>query len=161
RPGDDFVEILKSHVATADAVVVVIGPRWAELLAARKGDPNDWVYIEVRAALDARKHVIPILVGRARMPREDMLPEEIRPLARRNALELRHEHFKADCGPLLVRLKELSAERPPPAVSQSASQSARRSEVQPEGRGSRGELGERELEKPKQAAATAVGDALK
>src|SRR5262245_48664819 len=85
KPGDDFVEVLKSHVSAADAVLVVIGPRWAELMAARKGDPNDWVYIEIRAALDARKQVIPILVGRARMPREDTLPEEIRPLARRSA----------------------------------------------------------------------------
>ena len=38
KPGDDFVEVLNAKVAAADVLLVVIGPRWAELLAARQGD---------------------------------------------------------------------------------------------------------------------------
>jgi hypothetical protein len=87
-------------------VLAVIGPRWAELLAARKGDPGDFVAIEIKAAFDQGKRVIPVLVGGASMPRAHSLPEAIRPLARRNAVGLRHERFKADCHGLIAALKE-------------------------------------------------------
>jgi hypothetical protein len=35
KPGDDFVAVLNAQVAEADVVLVVIGPRWSELLATR------------------------------------------------------------------------------------------------------------------------------
>jgi TIR domain len=84
KPGDDFVEVLNAQVAASDVVLAVIGPRWAELLAVRRDDPDDFLAIEIKAALDQRKRVIPVLVGGASMPRADSLPEPIRPLARRN-----------------------------------------------------------------------------
>jgi TIR domain-containing protein len=93
KPGDDFVDVLKTQVIATDVLLVVIGPRWADLLAARHGDPDDFVAIEIKAALDQGKRVIPVLVGGASMPRADVLPEEIRPLARRNAVGLRPERF--------------------------------------------------------------------
>ena len=104
KPGDDFVEVLNTQVAAADVVLVVIGPRWADLLAAREGD--DFVAIEIKAALDQGKRVIPVLVGGAGMPRADTLPEAIRPLARRNAVGLRPERFRGDCQGLVTALKE-------------------------------------------------------
>jgi TIR domain len=106
KPGDDFVEVLNAQVAASDVVLAVIGPRWAELLTARQGEPDDLLAIELKAALDQGKRVIPVLVGGASMPRADSLPEAIRPLARRNALGLRPERFKADCQGLVTALKE-------------------------------------------------------
>jgi hypothetical protein len=106
KPGDDFFEVINAQIASCDVMLVVIGPRWAELLAARKGDPDDFVAIEIKAALDQGKRVIPVLVGRASMPRADSLPEAIRPLARRNAVILRHERFNVDCHGLVAALKE-------------------------------------------------------
>ena len=50
--------------------------------------------------------MIPVLVGGAGMPRADTLPEAIRPLARRNAVGLRPERFRADCQGLVTALKE-------------------------------------------------------
>jgi formylglycine-generating enzyme required for sulfatase activity len=106
KPGDDFVEVLSAQVVASDVFLAVIGPRWTELLAARRDDPDDFVTIEIEAALDQRKRVIPVLVGGASMPRADSLPEAIRLLARRNAMGLRPERFKADCQGLVAELKE-------------------------------------------------------
>ena len=83
KPGDKFVEVLNAQVAAADVVLVVIGPRWAELLAARQNDGDDFVAIEIKAALDQNKRVIPVLGGGADMPRADTLPEAIRAVRRR------------------------------------------------------------------------------
>jgi len=106
KPGDDFVEVLNAQVAAADVLLVVIGPRWAELFSQRQNDPDDFVAIEIKAALDQGKRVIPVLVGGAGIPRAETLPEPIRPLARRNAVGLRPERFKADCQGLVTALKE-------------------------------------------------------
>jgi TIR domain len=109
EPGDDFPEVINTSIAASDVVLVVIGPRWATLLAARQGDADDFVVIEIKAAFDQDKRVIPVLVGGAAMPRADSLPEAIRPLAHRNARDLRRQHFKADCQSLIVALKKILA----------------------------------------------------
>jgi hypothetical protein len=106
KPGDDFVQVLNAHVTGSDVLLAVIGPRWTELLAARANDLNDFVAIEIKAALENDKRVIPVLVGGAVMPDVDTLPEAIRPLARRNAVGLRPERFHADCQGLISALEE-------------------------------------------------------
>ena len=106
KPGDDFVDVLNAQVALADVLLVVIGPRWGELLSARAADPDDFVAIEIKAALDRGTRVIPVLVGGAGVPRADTLPEEIRALARRNAVGLRPDRFRADCQGLVTSLRE-------------------------------------------------------
>jgi len=72
----------------------------------RLDDPNDFVRIEIEAALKQDKRVIPVLVGETRMPRLDELPEAIRPLARRNAVRLTHERFRADAHSLVKALQQ-------------------------------------------------------
>jgi formylglycine-generating enzyme required for sulfatase activity len=106
KPGDDFAEVLSKQVGECDVLLAVIGPRWADLLAARQSDPDDFVAIEIKAALDQGKRVIPVLVGGASMARTDTLPETIRALARRNAVGLRRERFRTDCQGLIAALKE-------------------------------------------------------
>lgn len=106
KPGEDFVKVLNEQVAASDIVLVVIGPRWLESLAARANDANDFVLIEIRAGLDQGKAVIPVIVGGATMPGESVLPNQIRALARRNAVELRAERFKADCLSLVASLRD-------------------------------------------------------
>ena len=92
-PGLDFVRVLDEHVAECDALLAVIGKGWIDASdakgARRLDDPNDFVRIEIAAALSRGKRVIPVLVGDARMPRADELPEELRPLSRRNAVRTR------------------------------------------------------------------------
>jgi hypothetical protein len=106
RPGDDFVDILTGQVAASDVLLVVIGPRWLDQMTARQDDPNDFVVIEITAALTQGKRVIPVLVGGAAMPRADALPDSVKALARRNAVGLRPERFKSDCQGLIAALSE-------------------------------------------------------
>jgi formylglycine-generating enzyme required for sulfatase activity len=106
KPGDDFVDVLSRQVAQCDVLLAIIGPRWEELLRKRQEEGDDFVAIEIKAALDQEKRVIPVLVGGAGMPRAEILPESMRALARRNAVGLRPERFRADCQGLITALKE-------------------------------------------------------
>jgi TIR domain len=128
KPGDDFFEVINSQISSCDVVLAVIGPRWTELLTARVGDPDDFVAIEIKAAFNQGKRVIPALVGGASMPRADSLPDAIRPLARRNAVDLRPESFKVDCRRLVAALKKsLTAAGQERAARTQAEEFARRS----------------------------------
>ena len=91
-----------------------MGPRWATATdedgAVRIADPEDFVRLEVGTALRRSDvTVIPVLVSGARMPDGDDLPPDMRPLTRRNALELSDGRWRDDVGRLTGRLKELLA----------------------------------------------------
>jgi hypothetical protein len=73
---------------------------------ARSGDEKDFVVIEIKAAIEQGKRVIPVLVGGASLPRPGSLPAEVRPLTERNAVALRPERFKADCQWLTSALRD-------------------------------------------------------
>ena len=90
--GSDSREAALDAVAASDVFLAIIGPRW--LLPGPSGlrrldDPDDYVRREIEAALKRDVRLIPVLVEGARMPRPDELPGPLRPLARRNALEIR------------------------------------------------------------------------
>ena len=107
KPGDDFVEILNEQISGAGVVLIVIGPRWLDLLSARKGDPHDFNLIEIEAAIAQGKRVIPVLVGGASMPRADSLPKSIQSLAWRQAVRLSVDRFRSDCLDLIAAMKEM------------------------------------------------------
>jgi cold shock CspA family protein len=110
-PGLDFARVLEEQVAKCDVVLVVVGKGWVdsrdETGARRLDSPEDFVRIEIESALSHDKRLIPVLVGEARMPRSDELPETIRPLARRNAVRLTHERFRADAQGLVKALQQI------------------------------------------------------
>lgn len=138
KPGDDFVVVLKRQVADCDVLLAVIGPRWVQLLAERAGDPEDFVLLELQAAFEQGKRVIPVLVGGAAMPRMDLLPQAIASLARRNAVSLRPERFKSDCHTLISSLSEHIAAAGQARVESErlASHAAAAQRKQEQGRGS-------------------------
>jgi len=113
-PGKDFVEELSSRVSECDIFLSVIGKRWADLRddegRRRIDNPKDWVRIEIELALRQGKHVIPILVDGAEMPGPEKLPLDLAPFARRNAVRLRHERFKADVQGLIGAIGDLRSE---------------------------------------------------
>lgn len=100
KPGADFVSELEKAVTACDVVLSVIGPHWlnaADDSGLRRLDLwNDFVRIEIATALSQNKVVIPVLVGKARMPAPSDLPEDISMLSRRNAFELSHARFAGD-----------------------------------------------------------------
>ena len=118
-PGQDYVEDLETAVAHADVMLAVIGPGWlaaADSGGRRRLDQDlDWVRIEIASALTGGKRVIPILFGGAAMPRQDELPEPLKPLARRHALEFRHERFASDAAGLVKSLRKFQRAKQPTA----------------------------------------------
>jgi hypothetical protein len=106
RPGDDFVKVMTAQVSATEVMLMIIGPRWIELLKRRANDAHDFVAIEIKAALEMDKRVIPVLVGGARTPSAVELPEPIKPLERCNAVELRPARFMSDCEGLIFALRE-------------------------------------------------------
>src|SRR5262245_41197789 len=72
----------------------------------RLDDPDDFVAIEIAAALARDIRVIPILVDGARMPKASELPESLKSLVRRHAIELRHAQFGRDGEALIERIEE-------------------------------------------------------
>jgi TIR domain len=98
--GDDFVEVITQAVESCDVLLALIGERWSTVTDAggrrRIDDPDDFVRLEVEAALDRGVLVIPILVDGAAMPPAEELPAGLDKLVRRQALELSPGRFDSD-----------------------------------------------------------------
>lgn len=105
EPGVDFVEAIEKALASCAVMLVVIGPRWVSVTDAagrrRLDDPNDYTRLEVGTALKRNVRVIPVLVEGATMPAVDELPEELKSLARRNAIELSDKRWGYDVAQLV------------------------------------------------------------
>jgi TIR domain/DnaJ C terminal domain len=110
EPGVDFVERIQQALAQCRVMLVVIGDEWltaTDSKGRRRLDiPDDHVRIEVATALKRRDvRVIPLLVARAEPPGSADLPEDLAPLARRNAIELSHNRWHQDVGRVLELLE--------------------------------------------------------
>lgn len=117
-PGADFIEALQQALDDCAAVLVVIGPKWISL-ADHRGQrlldaPDDWVRQEIVAALQRPGvRVFPVLVEGALMPSEADLPDDVKPLHRRQAHELTVRHWGRDVDDLvqiLLRVPALAAQ---------------------------------------------------
>lgn len=118
-PGVDFVERIDAVVSGCTALIVVIGPSWSGIVDGdgqpRLHDSSDFVRHEVAAALRRGDvTVIPALVGGATMPQAGHLPEDLQPLARRNALELSDGRWHYDVGRLNTTLDSVIGPAPVP-----------------------------------------------
>jgi hypothetical protein len=112
--GEDFVEELRAQVAQCDVLLAVIGPRWLTVAdeggRRRLDNPEDWVRVEIEGALETGKHVMPVLVGGAGIPRADDLPEPLRPLTRLQAIRVMPDRFNADAAGLVSQVKTALAQ---------------------------------------------------
>jgi hypothetical protein len=112
--GDDFVEVITTSVGSCDVLLALIGEEWLTITDAdgrrRLNDADDFVRLEIEAALKRNVRVIPILVGGATMPHAEELPPSLSRLARRQALELSPARFDFDTGRLLKVLDRTLAE---------------------------------------------------
>jgi hypothetical protein len=112
--GDDFVEVITAAVGSCDVLLALIGDQWLTITDAdgrrRLDDPDDFVRLEIEAALARHVRIIPILVDGARMPRPDELPAGLAGLVRRQALELSPSRFEYDTSRLLKVLDATLAE---------------------------------------------------
>jgi hypothetical protein len=119
EPGLDFVEVIEEAVGSCDVLIVLIGSEWLTITDAtgrrRLDNPEDFVRLEVATALERNVRVIPVLVGGATVPHSTDLPDVLRRLVRRNALEISDTRFHHDVDRLIETLdKVLGAPEPPP-----------------------------------------------
>jgi hypothetical protein len=88
----DFVKHIESQVRQCKAVLVVIGRQWLTISDGqgqrRLSQEDDFVRLEVAAALRSDQVVVPVLVDGADIPQWNELPEDLRPLTERQAFKL-------------------------------------------------------------------------
>jgi hypothetical protein len=108
RPGEDFQSVLEEDLAKCNVMLVVIGPRWLELL--RSGPAgceiiNDYVRLEIASALERKLPIFPVLVDGAPMPDAKNMPDDLKSLALRQAFSVRHDSFPRDMSGLEQELR--------------------------------------------------------
>jgi len=121
EPGADFVEYIEEAVGGCEVLIAVIGDDWLDSRDEhgnrRLEDPEDFVRLEVSAGLERDIRVVPVLVERATMPRAHELPEPLRRLARRNALEISDLRWRHDVSRLVATIhKVLEGKAPEQAI---------------------------------------------
>lgn len=99
--GRDFVEHLDAMVSQCEVLICLIGPHWMDARHPETGlrrldDPNDFVRVEIASALKRNIPVAPVLLDGASMPAAKDLPDDLKPLTRRQAAQVRRETFDQD-----------------------------------------------------------------
>jgi len=113
EPGLPFDEAIDRALEQCEVLLVVIGIRWLSLqsdLGPRINNPKDYVRREIAAALSRNIRVIPVLINGAGMPGEEELPEPLRALSRRNALEISNSRFATDTETLIQTVRKALGE---------------------------------------------------
>lgn len=117
--GVDFEEALNQALVNCEVMLVLIGRQWSSITDAqgrrRLEQPHDWIRTEIVTALRRGIRVVPVLVDGADLPPESELPEDLKPLVRRQALAVEDARWKSDMARLaesLSRLGGVAAARP-------------------------------------------------
>jgi hypothetical protein len=110
KGGDNFATVIDDKIGLCDALLAVIGDRWLTCTgmdgSRRLDAAHDYVRMEIAKALERGVRVIPVLVGGGKMPHQPDLPDDLRPLAFHQAMDLRDAHFHTDADLLMEVLKE-------------------------------------------------------
>jgi hypothetical protein len=109
--GIDFAKAINEAVGACEVLIAVIGPDWITQTdkegRRRLDNPQDFVRLEIAAALDRNIRVIPVLVGEARMPKAEELPKVLEGLAGRQAHELSDTRWEYDIGKLVSAIESI------------------------------------------------------
>ena len=111
-PGEDFVTVIENAVGSCEILIAVMGQKWLSAGGTgRLDNPNDFVRLEIATALRRDIRVIPVLVQRASMPKQQDLPEDLVKLTRRNAIELSDQRWQTDVDQLIEVMEKVLAKR--------------------------------------------------
>ncbi len=110
--GQDFRGHLNEVVGDCAAVLAIVGPKWIDIRneegKRRLEDPDDFVRVELEAALARKIPVVPVLVGHAPMPPISQLPTSLSSLAFRQSIEVRPDpDFHNDATRLVSALRAI------------------------------------------------------
>ena len=109
--GLDFRHYLNKQVQQAELLLALIADRWLTAVdergRRRLDNPNDFVRIEIEAALKRNIPVVPLYVDGAKFLIEEELPDPLKPLAWRNgfALDTDSRFFEAHLARLIAGLE--------------------------------------------------------
>jgi hypothetical protein len=113
--GVDWFNALTDRIGACDALVAIIGRNWISNVdkdnRRKIDDTNDFVRIEIEAALKRDIRVIPVLLDGAVMPKSAELPDSLKGLARRQGIEISSARFEADVEKLTAALGSILDER--------------------------------------------------
>jgi len=119
QPGRDFRKSIDQSLNSCGVFLSLIGRSWLTAKDTsgqrRLDDPADFVRIETGAALKRDIPVIPVLVQGASAPKPDQLPDDLKELAFRNAVELTHARWDSDIQVLISALRPLISQPGPKA----------------------------------------------
>lgn len=108
--GEDFADAIRRAIDASTVVLVVIGPRWADARDAqgrqRLALADDFVRLEIEAALAAGLPLVPVLVEGALMPGAHQLPASLEAFSRCQAMELSELRWRYDAQRLCEVLHE-------------------------------------------------------
>jgi tetratricopeptide (TPR) repeat protein len=124
RPGAKWAPEIWRALAESEIVVAVIGPHWLSIVD-DSGRPRirqrfDWVRREIAHALTTGKHLIPVLVGGAKRPAAQELPESLVKLANHQSVPLDHRNVAIGIDALVDGMRQLVptlGSRPDPSLS--------------------------------------------
>ena len=118
QPGRDFRKSIDQSLSSCGVFLSLIGKSWLTAKDTsgqrRLDDPADFVRIETGAALKRDIPVIPVLVQGASAPKPEQLPDDLKELAFRNAVELTHPRWDSDIQVLINALRPYVSESNPP-----------------------------------------------
>lgn len=99
---DNFNTQLLNYIENAKDVFVILEEG---SLDACKGDDwrNDWFCREIAYALEKRKNIIPILIGRYQMPPKEFFPKELQELSLKQSPEFSFSFFEAYIDKLIAK----------------------------------------------------------
>jgi hypothetical protein len=94
-PSEHFATRIEKAIATADVMLVLIGPTWVAQTD-RLANPDDFIRREIVAALRVECRIVPVCLDNAAIPDAAALPAELRGLVASEGAVLRHGEFVRD-----------------------------------------------------------------
>lgn len=112
--GVNFRDYIDEQIGTSDIVIAIIGDHW---LNARDQDgnlrlqnPNDFVRLEIEAAIKQNIRLIPVFIGGVQSLPEKKLPDSLKPLNLINATRIRRsKDFLPDVDKLIKGIEKIHA----------------------------------------------------
>ncbi|MEL6779878.1 MAG: TIR domain-containing protein [Cyanobacteria bacterium J06597_16] len=120
-PGVDFAKRLAKELGQCQVLLVVIGKTWTTVMDddgnRRLDNPDDFVRLEIEAALTRKIPVVPVLMEGVKMPTQAQLPKSLHPLVQKNGVQVGDDpRFHTDMDRLIKGLEALTKIGPHPTV---------------------------------------------
>ncbi len=111
EPGKAFRKEIEEALASCNVLLVLISEQWLDIKDSKGNirihNANDFVRIEIAAALKRDITVIPVLFNNAVLPQPEDLPDDLKSLAERQAIEIDNTRFETDTKRLVDTIKKV------------------------------------------------------